>query len=271
MRKLLNILTITVVALFIIPHLSQADTYSTTTLHWGFKKSQNHEPPDAGQKYNELLKKHNAFYLGDTTKKEIYLTFDNGYENGYTEKVLDVLKDKKVPAAFFVTGYYLKDQPDLVKRMVNEGHIVGNHSWHHPDMTQVNDVRFRKELDMIKEEYKNITGLDNMTYLRPPRGTFSDRTLALANQMGYQHVFWSLAYVDWYTDQQKGWKYSYDNIMAQIHPGAILLLHTVSKDNAEAMEKVIDDLRKQGYEFKSLDEIAAQHTIPNPLLLIQEN
>lgn len=271
MRKLLNILTITVVALFVIPHLSQADTYSITTLHWGFKKSQNHEPPDAGQKYNELLKKHDAFYLGDTSKKEIYLTFDNGYENGYTEKVLDVLKKKKVPAAFFVTGYYLKDQPDLVKRMVNEGHIVGNHSWHHPDMTQVNDVRFKKELDMIKEEYKNITGLDNMTYLRPPRGTFSDRTLALANQMGYQHVFWSLAYVDWYTDQQKGWRYSYDNIMAQIHPGAILLLHTVSKDNAEAMEKVIDDLRKQGYEFKSLDEIAAQHTIPNPILFIQEN
>ncbi|MCM3618670.1 delta-lactam-biosynthetic de-N-acetylase [Sutcliffiella horikoshii] len=271
MRKIFKIIMITAIALLLIPQLSQAGNYSATTLHWGFKKSQNHQPPDAGQKYNELLKKHNAFYLGDKSKKEIFLTFDNGYENGYTAKVLDVLKKKKVPAAFFVTGYYLKDQPELVKRMVNEGHIVGNHSWHHPDMTQVNDVRFKKELDMIKDEYKKITGLENMTYMRPPRGTFSDRSLALANQMGYQHVFWSLAYVDWNTDQQRGWKYAYDNIMAQIHPGAILLLHSVSKDNADAMERVIEDLQEQGYVFKSLDELGAQHTIPNPILLIQEN
>nr|WP_230505291.1 delta-lactam-biosynthetic de-N-acetylase [Sutcliffiella rhizosphaerae] len=258
-------------ALLLIPQLSQADNYSTTTSHWGFKRSTNHEPPDAGEKYSKLLKKHDAFYLGDTSKKEIYLTFDNGYENGYTSQVLDVLKRKKVPAAFFVTGYYLKDQPKLVKRMVKEGHIVGNHSWHHPDMTKVNDVRFKKELDMVKEEFQKITGIETMTYLRPPRGTFSDRSLALASEMGYQHVFWSLAYVDWQTDQQKGWRYAYDNIMKQIHPGAVLLLHSVSKDNADAMERVIDDLQKQGYEFKSLDDIAAHHTIPNPILLIQED
>jgi peptidoglycan-N-acetylmuramic acid deacetylase len=263
------LILITAITLFILPEASLASDYSHTTYHWGYKKSRNHQPPDAGKQYNDLLKKHDAFYLGNTSKKEIYLTFDNGYENGFTPPVLDVLKEKKVPAAFFVTGYYLKDQPDLIKRMVTEGHIVGNHSWHHPDLTQVNDVRFKKELEMIREEYKRITGLDNMTFLRPPRGTFSERSLVLANQLGYQHVFWSLAFVDWQTDKQKGWQNSYENIMAQIHPGAIVLLHTVSKDNADALAKVIDDLRKQGYEFKSLDHVAAQKNIPDPLLLIQ--
>ncbi|MGM0836543.1 MAG: delta-lactam-biosynthetic de-N-acetylase [Bacillota bacterium] len=261
----------TAIALFFIPEVCIASDYSHTTLHWGFKKSRDHLPADAGKQLNDLLKENDAFYLGDTSKKEIFLTFDNGYENGYTAQVLDVLKEKKVPAAFFVTGYYLKDQPDLIKRMVKEGHIVGNHSWHHPDLTKVNDVRFKKELEMIREEYKSITGLDNMTYLRPPRGTFSERTLVLANKLGYQHVFWSVAFVDWKTDQQKGWKYSYDNIMAQIHPGAIILLHTVSSDNAEALAKVIDDLRKQGYEFKSLDYAAAQKNIPDPMLLLPAN
>ncbi|WP_223702585.1 delta-lactam-biosynthetic de-N-acetylase [Sutcliffiella deserti] len=268
MKKKFLILLCTI-TLFLLPEAGLASDYSNTTLHWGFKKSQNHQPPDAGKQYNDLLKKHNSFYHGDISKKEIYLTFDNGYENGLTPQVLDVLKEKKVPAAFFVTGYYMTDQPALIKRMVDEGHIVGNHSWHHPDLTKVNDVRFKKELEMIREEYKKITGLDNMTYLRPPRGTFSERSIVMANNLGYQHVFWSLAYVDWKTDQQKGWKYAYDNIMAQIHPGAILLLHSVSKDNADALGKVIDDLRSQGYEFKSLDQVTAQNSIPDPMLLIQ--
>ncbi|MED4015518.1 delta-lactam-biosynthetic de-N-acetylase [Sutcliffiella cohnii] len=252
-----------------LPNITAATAYSNTSIHWGFKRSQNHEPPDAGKQYNELLKKYGAKYLGDTSKKEIYLTFDNGYENGYTSQVLDVLKEKKVPATFFVTGYYLKDQPELVRRMAREGHIVGNHSWHHPDLTTANDVRVKKELQMVKDEYEKITGIKEMRYIRPPRGIFSERTMAIAKDEGYQHIFWSLAFVDWKTDQQKGWKYAYDNIMKQIHPGAIILLHTVSKDNAEALGKVIDDLRKEGYEFKSLDELNEPTTIPDPLMLIQ--
>nr|WP_100334149.1 delta-lactam-biosynthetic de-N-acetylase [Bacillus alkalisoli] len=265
-----NGLIITLCLLLIIPIIpaltTEAAGYSNTSIHWGFKKSRNHEPADAGAQYNNLLKKHNAFYLGDTSKKEIFLTFDNGYENGYTPQVLDILKEKKVPAAFFVTGYYLKDQPELIRRMAREGHTVGNHSWHHPDLTTVNDVRFRKELKMVKDEYEKITGLKEMRYIRPPRGIFSERTMAMANEEGYQHVFWSLAFVDWKTDQQKGWKYAYDNIMSQIHPGAIILLHTVSKDNADALGKVIDDLRKEGYEFKSLDHLTSPSAIPDPML-----
>lgn len=243
-----------------------ASAYSNKPIHWGFAKSKNHEPASAGKELDELLAKYDSFYIGHTKEKHIYLTFDNGYENGYTEKVLDVLKEKKVPAAFFVTGHYLKDQPDLVKRMVKEGHIVGNHSWHHPDLTQVSDERLKEELQKVKDEYKQITGRDDMKYLRPPRGIFSERTLALSKQEGYTTAFWSLAFVDWITNQQKGWKYSYDNIMRQIHPGCILLLHTVSKDNAEALSQAIDDLRKEGYEFHSLDEYMLNEAKVNPIL-----
>ncbi|EGL83921.1 delta-lactam-biosynthetic de-N-acetylase [Caldalkalibacillus thermarum TA2.A1] len=236
-------------------HVSVAASWSNKPIHWGLKKSTDHQPPSAGQEWDRLLAKYDAFYLGDTSKREIYLTFDNGYENGYTARILDVLKEKQVPAAFFVTGHYLKDQPDLVKRMVEEGHIVGNHSWSHPDLTQVSDDRLIKELVRVEGEFMRITGVKGMSYLRPPRGIFSERTLALSQKLGYRNVFWSLAFVDWQIDRQRGWRYAYDNIMDQIHPGAVVLLHTVSRDNAEALPRVIDDLRAQGYEFKSLDDL----------------
>ncbi|MCM3773422.1 delta-lactam-biosynthetic de-N-acetylase [Priestia aryabhattai] len=233
----------------------EAQMYPNTPISWGFQKSKNHKPASAGTAYEQILAKYDAFYLGDTNEKNIYLTFDNGYENGYTPQVLDVLKKRKVPATFFVTGHYLKEEPELIKRMVKEGHIVGNHSWHHPDLTQVDDARFKEELQKVKDEYKHITGRDEMKYLRSPRGVFSERTLALSKQEGYTNVFWSLAFVDWKVNEQKGWRYSYDNMMAQIHPGAIMLLHTVSKDNADALDKAIVDLKKQGYRFKSIDDL----------------
>lgn len=252
--------------LFLHIGLHPAFAYSNEPIHWGFKRSTNHEPPYAGKKLDDILKKHGAYYLGDTSKKDIYLTFDNGYENGYTAKVLDVLKKHKVLATFFVTGHYLKEEPELVKQMVNEGHIVGNHSWHHPDLTKVSDERLKKELDSVSERVEELTGQKGTIYLRPPRGIFSERTLALSRKYGYQNVFWSLAFVDWKIDQQKGWKYAYDNIMKQIHPGAIILLHTVSKDNAEALDQAIQDLKKEGYRFKSLDDLMLEKAIEHPYL-----
>lgn len=228
---------------------------SNQPIHWGFKRNTNHEPPSAGQELDQLLAKYGSFYLGDVSSKTIYLTFDNGYENGYTAQILDILKEKQVPATFFVTGHYLKTQPDLVRRMVREGHIVGNHSWSHPDLTQVSDERFRQELERVEQEFERITGEKKMAYLRPPRGIFSERTLALSAELGYRNVFWSLAFVDWQTDRQRGWQYAYRNIMDQIHPGAVILLHTVSRDNAEALAKVIDDLKAQEYQFASLDDL----------------
>ncbi|WP_017754399.1 delta-lactam-biosynthetic de-N-acetylase [Calidifontibacillus oryziterrae] len=267
-RNLIQLLLI--VVLFVVNGaITQAEPISNKSLHWGLKRSVNHEPPDAGAVHNNNLQKYGSFYLGDTTKKDIYLTFDNGYENGYTEEILDVLKKKDVPAAFFVTGHYLTKNEDLIKRMVDEGHIIGNHSWHHPDLTQVSDTRLAKELNLIKEEYERQTGRTDMMYLRPPRGIYSERTLKLSQQLGYVNVFWSLAYIDWYTDRQKGWRYAYDNIMKQIHPGAIILLHAVSEDNAKALSNVIDDLRKEGYTFKSLDDLMFERSIPKPLLYQQ--
>jgi peptidoglycan-N-acetylmuramic acid deacetylase len=224
--------------------------------HFGFIKSKNSQLPSIDYEgFKEIVKKHDAIFLGNTTKKELYLTFDNGYENGYTVKVLDILNEKKVPAAFFVTGHYVKDQPELLKRMVKEGHVIGNHSWSHPDMSQISNSRLKEELERLKDEVSKVTEQKEMPFMRPPKGIFSERMLGVSKSLGYTNVFWSIAYKDWDTKVQKGWKYAYDNVMSQLHPGAVILLHTVSKDNAEALEKIIDDARYRGYEFKSLDHL----------------
>jgi len=246
-------LSIVAVLMLFIPNVTYA--VSNQPIHWGFKKARDEQQPEAGAAYDQLLEKYGAIYKGDPNSKTLYLTFDAGYENGQTPKILDVLEKEKVPATFFVTGHFLESQPELSKRMVKEGHIIGNHSWHHPDFTQVSDERVREELQKVKEKAKELTGQKEMKYLRPPRGVFSERTLQIAKEEGYTHIFWSLAYVDWNISQQKGWQYAYDNIMKQIHPGCILLLHSVSKDNADALEKVIKDLKKKGYKFKSLDHL----------------
>ncbi|WP_420832539.1 delta-lactam-biosynthetic de-N-acetylase [Paenibacillus periandrae] len=224
--------------------------------HFGFKKSKDGKLPSIAEEgFMSILQKHGAIFLGDTEKKELYLTFDNGYENGYTAQLLNVLKDKKVPAAFFVTGHYVKDQPELVKRMAEEGHIIGNHSWSHPDMSSISAGRMKDELDKVKVEIAQLTPQREVRYLRPPRGIFSDQMLGVSQNLGYTSVFWSVAYRDWDTKKQHGWNYAYQQVMAQLHPGAVILLHSVSQDNAEAMGKIIDDARGQGYEFKSLDQM----------------
>jgi peptidoglycan-N-acetylmuramic acid deacetylase len=256
----------TIISLFLFVAGIAYGSPTNSAIHWGFKKGGNGKPAEAGKPLDDLLDKYGAVYKGDPNKKDIYLTFDNGYENGFTPKVLDVLKKEQVPAAFFITGHYLESAPELVKRMAKEGHIIGNHSWFHPDLTQVSDERLKSELEKVRAETEKLTGQKQMVYLRPPRGIFSERTLELAKQQGYTHVFWSLAFIDWHVDQQKGWKYSYDSIMKQIHPGAILLLHTVSRDNAEALEKVIKDLKQQGYQFKSLDDLMMDNALGERML-----
>lgn len=239
---------------------------STFAYSWGMMKGKNGNPAQAGQKFDEMLPKYEALYLGDTSKKDIYLTFDNGYENGYTGQILDVLKKHRTPATFFVTGHYLKTAPELVKRMVKEGHIVGNHSWTHPDMTVLSDGAIKSELRRVKEETERLTGQKTMNYLRPPRGIFNERTMTAAKEEGYYHIFWSLAYKDWIVNEQKGAAYAHAEVLKQIHPGAILLIHTVSKDNADALDSIITDLKKQGYVFKSLDDLMISKQLPNPML-----
>ncbi|MBB5174655.1 delta-lactam-biosynthetic de-N-acetylase [Texcoconibacillus texcoconensis] len=232
--------------------------YSNELHRWNFKPSKNNEPATTEPHYEALLHDYGGFYIGNTDEKELYLTFDNGYENGVTADVLDVLKEKEVPAAFFVTGHFLAEEQELIHRMVDEGHIVGNHSYHHPNLVNVSDERIERELESLRKLFEEVTGIEEMNYLRPPQGTFSERTLALTQEMGYTNVFWSFAYVDWFVDRQKGWKHAYDSIMKRVHPGAVLLLHSVSTDNAEALPKVIDDLHDEGYTFKTLDELSLQ-------------
>jgi peptidoglycan-N-acetylmuramic acid deacetylase len=241
---------------------AEALALSNERHEWYFEKRGDEQPPVTDKKFYSLLNKYGTVFIGDTSKKEIYLTFDNGYENGFTDNVLNVLKAKKVPAAFFVTGQFMKTHPELVKRMAEEGHIVGNHTYHHPEMTSVSDERIKTELQKVKSRYKEITGKSHMIYVRPPKGVFSERTISVAKDEGYTHVFWSLAFPDWDTNRQRGWQYSYNQIMKQIHPGSILLLHTVSKDNSDALGKVIDDLKKRGYVFKSLDDLTAAQLTP---------
>lgn len=225
--------------------------------HFGFKKSVDGRLPSIDEEgFKDIVMKYGALFLGDTSKKELYLTFDNGYENGYTSKILDILKEKKAPAAFFVTGHYVKDQPELLKRMVMEGHIVGNHSWSHPDMSQLSEGSIKTELDKVKEQVETLTGQKEMKYLRPPRGIFNEKVLAASKQFGYTNVFWSVAYKDWDVNAQKGSQYALSQVVKQLHPGAIILLHAVSKDNSEALGSIIDEARSQGYEFKSLDQLA---------------
>lgn len=194
--------------------------------------------------------KYNAVFIGDNTKK-IYLTFDEGYENGYTPKILDSLKEKKVPAVFFVTYDYAKRNHDLVQRMIQEGHIVGNHSYPHPSMPTLS---FSKASDEITKMHSYIKENFNytMTLFRPPKGEFSERTLALAQSLKYKSIFWSFAYVDWNPQQQMGADKAYKKVVSGLHNGAIYLLHAVSKDNAEILGSFIDKAKEEGYEFARL-------------------
>lgn len=228
---------------------------------WGYKKNTNGEPPEIGT-YEQMLKEYNAYYMEKSDEKSIYLTFDNGYEEGYTPAILDVLKEENVPATFFVTGHYVESRPDLVKRMVDEGHIIGNHSYHHPDFSILTQDAMRMELEDLERKVAEITEQQELKYLRPPRGIFNERTLEWANELGYIHIFWSLAFKDWETGNQKGWEYAYNEVMEQVHPGAIVLLHTVSKDNAEALAALVKELREQDYTFKSLDELVLKDQLP---------
>ncbi|MFC3342569.1 delta-lactam-biosynthetic de-N-acetylase [Paenibacillus abyssi] len=247
-----SLLILTLAALLLFAGVAVA---GDTPFHFGFKKSRNGAPASIDEEgFKSILEKHGGIFKESTERKVLYLTFDNGYENGYTTLILDVLQERQVPATFFVTGHYIKDQPELLRRMTREGHLIGNHSWSHPDMTTISNEQIKVELDKVKQAVTQVTGQQTMPFLRPPRGIFSERTLAASHELGYTNVFWSIAYKDWETSSQKGWKYAYDNVITQLHPGAVILLHSVSKDNAEALGHIIEEARRQGYEFKSLTQ-----------------
>ena len=221
---------------------------------WGFKKEQN-QAPYIPEDMKTVLAEHNAVYIGNGDEKKLYLTFDEGYENGYTDDILDTLKEKGVCATFFITGDYFNRSQELVERMVNEGHIVGNHTYYHKNLHKLAEPeKMAEEFTLLQDKFKEKFGFE-MKYMRPPEGEYSERVLAVAADMGYKTVFWSFAYKDWEAKNVRGADYAVGQIMPYLHNGAIILLHAVSPDNAGALETVIDKAREQGYEFASLDEL----------------
>ena len=205
------------------------------------------------------LAKYDAAYLGDTNKKVIYLTFDAGYENGCTAKILDILQKHRVKAAFFLVGNYMEQNPDLVKRMVAEGHTVGNHTMHHRDMSKLTDPEtFRKELEDLEKLYYDITGQKMDKYYRPPQGIYSEENLKMAQTLGYKTVFWSLAYVDWNNDSQPTPEQAFSKLLPRSHNGMVVLLHSTSQTNAAILDELLTKWEQMGYEFATVEDLFAQ-------------
>jgi len=229
---------------------------ASPVIRWGLKYEKSGETP-VGNASSEYLKTFNSYFHGTPQdgKKTLYLTFDAGYENGHTAKILDTLKENNVPAAFFLVGTYLNKNPELIKRMVDEGHIVGNHTVSHGNMTKKSADGFKSELNKFEEVFKSVAGLEAPKYYRPPEGVFNEANLIAANEIGYKTILWSVTYVDWDTKKQPTREYAFKKLLPRLHPGAILMLHSTSATNADILHDLIAECHKMGYEFKSLDDL----------------
>lgn len=211
----------------------------------------------SGTASSDKLKEYNAYYVGDAGEKKIYLTFDCGYENGNTSQILDALKKHDAPATFFVVGHFLESAPEMVKRMVEEGHTVGNHTYHHYDMSKISDPAvFQKEMDDVRTLFQETTGTEMAMYYRPPQGKYSETNLQMAKDLGYATFFWSLAYVDWNVDAQPSHEEAFSKLTGRIHPGAVVLLHNTSKTNGEILDELLTKWEEMGYTFGKLEELA---------------
>ena len=222
--------------------------------NWGLGFGKEGQKPTGNASAAEL-EKYNAYFMAAGDEKVLYLTFDCGYENGNTEPILDALKAHNAPATFFVVGHYLESAPDLVKRMVEAGHTVGNHTYHHPDMSQISDqASFQKEMESVEEKFKEVTGQELALYYRPPQGKYSEANLKMAQEMGYATFFWSLAYVDWNQDSQPSHEEAFKKLTGRVHPGAIVLLHSTSKTNGEILDELLTKWEEMGYSFRPLSD-----------------
>lgn len=230
---------------------------SNTLIPWGFKPNTTHTVPEVPAKVKALLDKYSGYYVGDTSSKVIYLTFDEGYENGYTGQILDTLKANNVKAAFFVTKPYILQNKDLIKRMVNEGHLVGNHTSKHPSMpSKTGDINgFNLEFTDTEKAFREVTGIEMARYFRPPMGEFSEKSLFLTQKLGYRSIFWSFAHKDWEVNNQPKVDETINRVMTRSHNGEIMLLHAVSKTNTLALDSIIKELQSIGYRFADLREI----------------
>lgn len=232
-------------------------TRATADGNWGLSFPEEGQPPVANASMDELAR-FDTYYAQDTEEKRIYLTFDCGYENGNTEKILDALKKHNAKATFFVVGHFLESAPELVKRMSEEGHAVGNHTWHHYDMdTIAEEAKFREELETVADKYREITGQELNHFYRPPQGKYNLDNLAMARKMGYKTIFWSLAYVDWNVDAQPSKEEAFSKLTGRVHPGAVVLLHNTSKTNGEILDELLTKWEQMGYRFGTLEDLTS--------------
>ena len=235
--------------------VSQFASGVVSTGAWGLSFREEGAPP-VGPAGADTLRSYDCAYIGDTTQKVLYLTFDAGYENGCTEKILDVLKAHNVPAAFFLVGNYMEKNADLVRRMVDEGHIVGNHTMHHYDMSKIADKdAFESELAGVERLFKEVTGKELPKFYRPPQGIYSRENLQMAKELGYKTVFWSLAYVDWNNDAQPTKEAAFSKLLPRTHNGAVVLLHSTSQTNAQILDELLSKWKEMGYRFERVDTL----------------
>ena len=225
---------------------------SNKKICWGIRRASNHKQPDVGSSNKKLLEQYNGICLGNSESSKIYLTFDSGYEAGYMKKILEVLKQNNVKACFFITAHYFNSQPELVKQMIDDGHIVGNHTVNHKSMPDIDNETIKKEVMDLHTAVFDKFGYE-MKYIRPPKGEFSERTIDYTNSLGYKTVMWSIAYDDWDESKQGREEYGKKKVLENLHNGAVILLHSNSKDNCNMLNDVINEAKKMGYEFDSLD------------------
>lgn len=266
-KKIIRVIAILVISYFVGYGLAKLTNHSednkgqetaaiASESNWGLGFSKEGMPPTANATADEL-KQYNAYYIGDTSKKTIYLTFDAGYENGNMEPILAALKKHNVKATFFVVGNFVKTCPELLKEMIKEGHTIGNHSMTHPNMSKMATMEaFKKELGDLEALYKETTGTEMTKFYRPPQGKYSEENLKMANGLGYKTFFWSLAYVDWYQDKQPTKEQAFSKLLKRIHPGAIVLLHSTSKTNGEILDELLTKWEEMGYSFGTLQELS---------------
>ena len=250
---LIIIFVVTIVDINMKEGIDTNSSVSNQKIEWGIKRNDNHEQPDVGSKNRKILEENNGICLGNAEEKIIYLTFDEGYEAGYTEEILKILKENDVKAAFFLTAHYVNTEEDLVKQMIDDGHIIGNHTVNHKSMPTLTEEEIKQEvMDLHQSVYEKF-GYE-MKYIRPPKGEFSEKTLMVTNALGYKNVMWSFAYEDWNEEKQPDENQAKEKILNNLHNGEIMLLHGNSKTNTNILDSMIKEIKNMGYEFKSLDE-----------------
>lgn len=232
---------------------SQATTLSNKLLAWGFRRGENHEQSVLDVESVKVINNYDGIALGNKDSNKIYLTFDCGYEAGYTEKILDILAENNVKATFFITAHYLNTAENIVKRMIEEGHIVGNHTVNHKCLPNISDEEIQDEIMKLHNAVYEKFGYE-MTYFRPPKGEFSERVIDIAKKLNYTTVMWSSAYDDWDENKQNREEYGKKKIVENVHNGCVLLLHATSKDNSIILSDIIKQIREMGYEFKNINE-----------------